>query len=54
MFLTCPGNAAPFAAIFGVEHESSITLPPHTDGREPDRRRYGITALTFYRLNGTS
>lgn len=45
---------APFAAIFGVEHESSITLPPHPDGREPDRRRYGITALTFYRLNGTS
>ena len=45
---------APFAAIFGVEHESSITLPPHADGREPDRRRYGITALTFYRLNGTS
>ncbi|HET8771974.1 MAG TPA: 16S rRNA (guanine(966)-N(2))-methyltransferase RsmD [Gemmatimonadaceae bacterium] len=45
---------APFAAIFGVEHESSITLPPHADGRESDRRRYGITALTFYRLNGTS
>lgn len=45
---------APFAAIFGVEHESSITLPSHADGLEPDRRRYGITALTIYRLNGTS
>lgn len=44
----------PFAAIFGVEHESSITLPSYPDGSAPDRRRYGITALTFYRLQEPS
>jgi len=38
----------PFAAIFGVEHEASLTLPPYADGSEPRRRVYGITALTFY------
>lgn len=39
----------PFATIFGVEHEAALTLPSHADGRAPDRRTYGITALTFYR-----
>jgi 16S rRNA (guanine966-N2)-methyltransferase len=34
----------PFAAIFGVEHEAGEALP---DGG--DRRRYGDTAITFYR-----
>jgi 16S rRNA (guanine966-N2)-methyltransferase len=39
----------PFAAIFGVEHASRVVLPPYADGTPPDRRTYGITALTFYR-----
>ncbi len=39
----------PFAAILGIEHEASLTLPSHPDGRAPDRRTYGTTALTFYR-----
>jgi 16S rRNA (guanine966-N2)-methyltransferase len=42
--------AAPFATIFGVEHESWITLPSPETGPPPDRRVYGETALTFYRL----
>jgi 16S rRNA (guanine966-N2)-methyltransferase len=42
--------AAPFATIFGVEHESFITLPSPETGPPPDRRVYGETALTFYRL----
>lgn len=41
---------APFATIFGVEHEVALTLPPLADGSAPDRRVYGETALTFYRL----
>ena len=41
---------APFATIFGVEHESFITLPSPETGPPPDRRVYGETALTFYRL----
>lgn len=41
---------APFAAIFCVEHEASVTLPPYPGGAAPDRRSYGITALTFYHL----
>ena len=36
-------RAVPFAAILGVEHESKEKLP---DG---DTRRYGSTAITFYR-----
>ena len=36
--------AAPFAAIFGVEHERSAVLP-----EGGDRRNYGATALTIYR-----
>jgi len=44
--------AAPFAAIFGVEHEAELTLPMATaDGLTTDRRVYGDTALTFYRSN---
>jgi 16S rRNA (guanine966-N2)-methyltransferase len=38
-------QAAPFAAILGVEHSARETLPPGGD-----RRRYGGTAITFYRL----
>lgn len=41
--------AAPFAAIFGVEHEVALTLPEPVDGTIADRRVYGDTALTFYR-----
>lgn len=41
--------AAPFAAIFGIEHAAAETLPLFADGREPDRRVYGLTAITFYR-----
>ena len=36
--------AAPFAAILGVEHEARETLPAGGD-----TRRYGDTAITFYR-----
>ena len=39
----------PFAAIFGVEHEATLTLPSPADGTPSDRRVYGETALTFYR-----
>jgi 16S rRNA (guanine966-N2)-methyltransferase len=35
---------APFAAIFGVEHESSEVLP-----QGGDTRRYGDTSVTIYR-----
>lgn len=38
---------APFAAIFGVEHEATTTLP-----EGGDVRRYGDTAITIYRLLG--
>jgi 16S rRNA (guanine966-N2)-methyltransferase len=38
----------PFATIFGVEHEARLAMP---DGGSPaDTRRYGETAITFYRL----
>ena len=40
---------APFATIFGVEHEAGLTLPPGPGGAATDRRAYGITAITFYR-----
>ena len=38
-------RAVPFAAILGVEHESKEKLP---DG---DTRRYGSTAITFFRTD---
>lgn len=41
--------AAPFATIFGVEHEAGVTLPSAADGSSPDRRTYGDTAVTIYR-----
>ena len=37
--------AAPFSTILGVEHESSETLP-----EGGDRRHYGDTAITIYRI----
>lgn len=37
--------ASPFATIFGVEHEAAVNLPGGSDSR-----RYGDTAVTFYRL----
>jgi len=37
--------ASPFATIFGVEHEAAVNLPGGSD-----TRRYGDTAVTFYRL----
>ncbi len=40
---------APFAAIFGVEHEAALTLPDGGPGASVDRRQYGDTALTLYR-----
>lgn len=40
---------APFATIFGVEHEAGLVLPPAADGGTSDRRTYGSTALTLYR-----
>ena len=40
---------APFAAIFGVEHEAGLSLPVTADGATVDRRQYGDTALTLYR-----
>jgi 16S rRNA (guanine966-N2)-methyltransferase len=42
--------AAPFATIFGVEHETDLSLPEPGTGATVDSRRYGDTALTFYRL----
>jgi 16S rRNA (guanine966-N2)-methyltransferase len=37
----------PFAALLGVEHETSEKLPG-----PGDTRRYGTTAITFYRRDG--
>jgi 16S rRNA (guanine966-N2)-methyltransferase len=39
----------PFATIFGAEHEAGLTLPSSAAGVPPDRRVYGLTALTLYR-----
>jgi 16S rRNA (guanine966-N2)-methyltransferase len=36
--------AVPFARVLGVEHTTRVTLPPGGDSR-----RYGDTAITFYR-----
>jgi 16S rRNA (guanine966-N2)-methyltransferase len=41
---------APFATIFCIEHEAALTLPDSTAPVSTDRRRYGETALTIYRL----
>ena len=41
--------AAPFATIFGVEHEATLTLPEASGAARSERRVYGDTALTFYR-----
>ncbi len=39
--------AEPFATIFGVEHEARLAMP---DGGSPsDTRRYGTSAITFYK-----
>ena len=38
--------STPFASILGVEHRSSEVLPG-----DPDRRRYGDTAISFYGLD---
>ena len=40
---------APFAAIFGVEHEAALTLPEPPAPATADRREYGDTAITLYR-----
>ncbi|MCE2801931.1 MAG: 16S rRNA (guanine(966)-N(2))-methyltransferase RsmD [Gemmatimonadota bacterium] len=40
---------APFAAIFGIEHEAELTLPDSVAPASSDRRLYGDTALTIYR-----
>lgn len=40
---------APFAAIFGIEHEAELTLPDAVAPASSDRRLYGDTALTIYR-----
>ena len=37
---------APFARVFGIEHDSRETMPG-----AHDRRRYGTTALSFYRMS---
>ncbi len=37
--------AVPFAAVLGVEHASKEQMP------EGDTRRYGDTAITFYRVD---
>lgn len=43
---------APFAAIFGIEHESTLSLPaPSHATQTQSSRRYGDTALTFYRVS---
>jgi hypothetical protein len=34
----------PFATVFGIEHPSAVDL-----GDGGDRRRYGQTAISFYR-----
>jgi 16S rRNA (guanine966-N2)-methyltransferase len=38
-------GAVPFAAVLGVEHDARAAMPPGGD-----TRRYGTTALTFYRV----
>jgi 16S rRNA (guanine966-N2)-methyltransferase len=40
----------PFARILGVEHASRDAMPTGDDTHPADTRRYGDTAITFYRL----
>lgn len=40
--------AEPFATIFGVEHEARLAMPD--SGSPSGTRRYGASAITFYRL----
>jgi 16S rRNA (guanine966-N2)-methyltransferase len=40
---------APFATIFGIEHDATTTLPEAGPGCSVDRRAYGDTAITIYR-----
>lgn len=40
----------PFSDIFCIEHAAAVALPDAPDGTSPDRRRYGDTAITIYRL----
>lgn len=42
---------AAFSDIFCLEHSSSAELPDPTSGATVDRRRYGDTALTIYRVS---
>ncbi len=42
--LSAAWKRVPFARVFGIEHPSSVDL-----GDGGDRRRYGITAISFYR-----
>lgn len=41
---------SPFSTIFCLEHEAWTSLPEPADDASVDRRRYGDTALTIYRL----
>jgi 16S rRNA (guanine966-N2)-methyltransferase len=43
--LSAAWHVAPFAAILGIEHPSAIDI-----GDGGDRRRYGQTAITFFRV----
>jgi 16S rRNA (guanine966-N2)-methyltransferase len=40
--------ASPFSAVIGIEHESGADMPPGGD-----TRRYGDSAVTFYRRQPT-
>jgi 16S rRNA (guanine966-N2)-methyltransferase len=40
---------APFATIFGIEHDAATTLPDAGPGQSVDRRTYGDTSITIYR-----
>lgn len=40
----------PFSDIFCLEHSAAVSLPDATAGATTDRRRYGDTAITIYRL----
>jgi len=42
---------APFATIFGVEHEAETILPEPVPGTTADRRVYGGTAITILRTD---
>ncbi len=43
--LSATWHATPFAAILGIEHPSAVDI-----GDGGDRRRYGQTAITFFRV----